>query len=180
MEIHWYDVSEIDNKHRQSGERRIRALARKHTDVIDVRIAGDDAGHARTAERKIRIACQVRGAELVAKGRGRSASQALDQAIDHLVQEVRKMRRKRRSRQLARPPEPETLGIVESLNREEGYGFILTDGGTQVYFHQNALKHGLPFEGLEEAARVALSVVDGNEGPQASAVFPAPASAPVP
>jgi ribosomal subunit interface protein len=174
VEIHWFDIAEIDEKQQQKAERKIRALSKGKSDLIDARIAGHDGGHGRNGHRSVRITCQVRGAELVATGSAQDMRQALDKALDRLVHEVRKLREKRRTRQLARPVAPPTLGIIESINAEEGYGFILTDAGERVYFHQNALKHGLPFGGLEDAMRVALSVEAGDEGPQASAVYPPP------
>ena len=66
------------------------------------------------------------------------------------------------------------LGIVDRVFREDGYGFILTDDGEQVYFHRNAVKEGLAFDRLEEADRVALNMEPGREGPQATAVFAPP------
>ena len=66
------------------------------------------------------------------------------------------------------------LGVIDRIFREEGYGFILTDDGEQVYFHRNAVKEGLDFDRLEEAERVALNVEAGNEGPQATTVVRPP------
>jgi cold shock CspA family protein len=69
---------------------------------------------------------------------------------------------------------------VDRVFREDGYGFILTDGGERVYFHRNAVKGNLDFERLGEADRVALNVEEGREGPQATAVVAAPPDAPAP
>ena len=69
---------------------------------------------------------------------------------------------------------PPFLGVVDRVLRDDGYGFILTDGGEQVYFHRNAVKEGLDFERLEEADRVGLNIEAGIEGPQATTVVAAP------
>ena len=88
------------------------------------------------------------------------------------------MRERRRDRRRERPAEPSHLGIVDRIFPEEGYGFILTDEGEQVYFHRNAVKDGLDFERLEEADRVALQCEAGDQGLQASSVEAAPPDAP--
>lgn len=74
-------------------------------------------------------------------------------------------------------PEPPHLGIADRIFREEGYGFILTDEGAQVYFHRNTVKAGVDFERLQEADRVALNVEAGREGLQATSVVAAPPGA---
>jgi cold shock CspA family protein len=70
--------------------------------------------------------------------------------------------------------------VIDRVNTEEGYGFILTDGGERVYFHRNALKGGLALEALTEGSRVGLGLEAGDEGLQATHVRPAPPDAPVP
>ncbi len=70
------------------------------------------------------------------------------------------------------PPVP-LHGVVSKLFRDEGYGFILQDGGGEVYFHRNAL-HGLTFEELEDGTEVAFNVEEGEKGPQATTVNPVP------
>lgn len=58
---------------------------------------------------------------------------------------------------------------VRTLQHDEGYGFILTHEGREIYFHQNSvsnnrfnkLKVGSPVKYIEEA---------GDEGPQATSV----------
>jgi cold shock CspA family protein len=64
--------------------------------------------------------------------------------------------------------------------REQGYGFVLTDDGEQVYFHRNAVKGGFAFDEIEEGDRVALNVEAGENGPQANAIHPAPPGTPSP
>jgi cold shock CspA family protein len=75
---------------------------------------------------------------------------------------------------------PPHLGIVDRIFPEDGYGFVLTDAGEQVYFHRNAVQGALDFEGLVEGDRVSLNLEAGDEGPQATVVLPAPPDAPAP
>ena len=75
---------------------------------------------------------------------------------------------------------PALLGLVDRLNREEGYGFALTDDGTSVYFHRNAVGGGLDWESLETGQRIALSIEAGTAGPQATVVTAPDPDAPSP
>ncbi|HEM47443.1 MAG TPA: cold shock domain-containing protein, partial [Alphaproteobacteria bacterium] len=88
--------------------------------------------------------------------------------------EIRKLRDRRRDKRTERPALPPEQGVVDRVVPEADHGFILTDSGERVYFHRNAVKHGLVFEELEEGARVALNLEGGEEGLQATVVFPAP------
>jgi ribosomal subunit interface protein len=62
-------------------------------------------------------------------------------------------------------------GKVARLFPGEGYGFIETSEGHEVYFHQNSLVDA-DFDKLEEGqeVRVVLSEMPGDKGPQASTV----------
>ena len=90
---------------------------------------------------------------------------------------MRDRRSDRRAERVAGVPE---LGIVDRVFAEEGYGFILTDAGDQVYFHRNAVHGGLAFDALEEGQRVGLDIEGGEKGPQATTVVPPPPGTPSP
>jgi cold shock CspA family protein len=75
------------------------------------------------------------------------------------------MRERRTEQRSERPAAPPHLGIVDRIFREEGYGFVLTDGGEQVYFHRNAVRGALDFDRLAEGDRVGLNLEAGDEGP---------------
>lgn len=64
-------------------------------------------------------------------------------------------------------------GKVTRMFPEEGYGFIETADGTEIYFHKNSVIEG-KFDDLEPSAEVRLVIAEGEgvEGPQASAVRP--------
>ena len=66
--------------------------------------------------------------------------------------------------------------MICKLFPKEGYGFILREGGGEVYFHANAL-HGLTFERLEDGTEVAFGLEEGEKGPQATTVQRPPAVA---
>jgi cold shock CspA family protein/ribosome-associated translation inhibitor RaiA len=174
MEIHWVGLTDLEDAVRGAAEARLGRLTEGHSDLIDLRITGRQTGHHRHGDQEVRITCQARGRELVAARTRPDLGLALDEVLDAFEREVHRLREKRRD--LSRKPEPEPphLGIVDRIFRRDGYGFILTDSGEQVYFHRNAVKEGLDFDRLQEADRVALNVEAGNKGPQATAVVAPP------
>lgn len=67
--------------------------------------------------------------------------------------------------------EPELRGYVDRIFHEDGYGFIKTVSGREVYFHENSLVGGL-FEDLKPGSPVRFSDEIGEHGPQATTVHP--------
>ncbi|MGQ9367569.1 HPF/RaiA family ribosome-associated protein [Azospirillum sp. ST 5-10] len=63
-------------------------------------------------------------------------------------------------------------GRVERLFAADGYGFVRTADGQEVYFHRNSVPDG-GFDALTVGAEVRLSVAEGEspEGPQATTVM---------
>lgn len=95
MEIHWRNMDEIEAAQRDAVERRLLALAEGHTDLIDLRIAAKPNNHHRHGGQEVHIACQARGKELVATRTGEDLGQALHEAVDAFVNEVRRLRDRR-------------------------------------------------------------------------------------
>jgi ribosomal subunit interface protein len=58
---------------------------------------------------------------------------------------------------------------VSKLFPGEGYGFIMTPEGREVYFHENALLN-VKFDDLEIGATVIFNETQGEEGAQATSV----------
>jgi ribosomal subunit interface protein len=57
-------------------------------------------------------------------------------------------------------------GKVAKLFPFDGYGFIMTNDGREIYFHRNSVIEPT-FDSLEEGAEVAFLEEQGKEGPQA-------------
>ena len=102
----------------------------------------------------------------------RTFEEAIRAAFSAMQVELRKYRDKRASKDIRVPPIP-LRGVISKLFPEKGYGFILQEGGGEVYFHRNAV-HGLKFEELEDGIDVAFNVEEGEKGPQATTVNPVP------
>ena len=79
----------------------------------------------------------------------------------------------RKARGYVKTHEPPLHGRVARVFPYEGYGFIKTTDGSEIYFHRNSVVEGSHDDidtGTEE--RLLLSEEDGAEGPQASTVKP--------
>jgi ''Cold-shock'' DNA-binding domain./Sigma 54 modulation protein / S30EA ribosomal protein. len=61
--------------------------------------------------------------------------------------------------------------IVEKLFPIEGYGFLKTPEGKEIYFHRNSVRD-VAFEELRIGTPVAFNEEEGAEGPQATVVRP--------
>jgi cold shock CspA family protein/ribosome-associated translation inhibitor RaiA len=177
MEIHWHQMQDLDPEAREAAEARLAALAGDHGDLIDVRISGQATAHHRHGGQAVRIVCQARGHELVAARTREDLALSFQEALDAFEREVLRMRHKRQQQRSESPPAPPEMGIVDEVRADRDHGFILTDSGDRVYFHRNAVKHGLAFDALEEGQRVGLQIEGGEEGLQATVVMEPPPEA---
>jgi cold shock CspA family protein len=75
----------------------------------------------------------------------------------------------RRDNMRVKAHEPAPHGRVARLDREEGYGFIGTPDGREIYFHRNSVVDA-GFDRLEEGDPVRFHEEAGEKGPQASTV----------
>jgi cold shock CspA family protein/ribosome-associated translation inhibitor RaiA len=180
MEIHWVHAAELSEEEKAEAESRLYELAEGHTDLIDIRLTAREPGHHVHGDREIRIRCEARGKEIVVTRSQPDLGLAFNEALDVFEREVRRMRWRESNRRTQRPSGPPLLGIVDRIFREDGYGFLLTDAGEQVYFHRNAVHGGLEFDRLVEGDRVGLDLEAGEEGPQATTVVAPPPDAPSP
>jgi len=57
-------------------------------------------------------------------------------------------------------------GTIVRLIRDRGYGFIATEDGKDVFFHQTDLR-GLRFDSLKEGQSLEFEVETGPKGPRA-------------
>jgi cold shock CspA family protein len=66
-------------------------------------------------------------------------------------------------------PEQEVRAIVSKIYPEEGYGFLRTVNGREIYFHKNSLLNE-EFDNLKQGNGVRFFEEEGEKGPQASTV----------
>ena len=133
--------------------------------------------HRQGSHFRVRVDLSVPGGELVA---GRFPAQhasheepytALRDAFHKARRELLDWSHRRNGRIKLHAPSP--LGTVVFLS-PEGFGFIATDDGRELYFHANSVLDG--FDPLELGARVRFAEEAGEKGPQASTVVQVAAS----
>jgi cold shock CspA family protein len=125
---------------------------------------------------EVRIDLAVPGREIaVTRGPGQDPGHtdvptALRDAFDAARRELEDYVRRRRGAEKVHEPPPH--GRVVRLQPDEGYGFIGTPDGREVYFHRHSvLLRG--FDHLQVGSEVSFVEQEGREGPQASSVRPA-------
>jgi ribosomal subunit interface protein len=117
------------------------------------------------------------GHEIVAENTASGKHQYLE--IDSLIRDAfetawRQLRElSRQQREFARAKTndgaQDTTALVTKLFPEQGYGFLKTLGGEDVYFHRNSVVHG-DFGRLEVGTGVRFEATDGDQGLQATTV----------
>jgi len=116
---------------------------------------------------------QVHGEKLVKHLEVKSPHKELRQAVDDAFQAMgrRLQDYARRQRGDVKTHEPAPRAKVSKLLPVEGYGFLETPGGREIYFHKNSvLDHG--FDHLRIGTTVIFAEEEGEKGPQASTVKP--------
>ncbi len=120
------------------------------------------------AEYNIRIDLTVPGREIVIKN---SPDKDLDVAIREAFEAAQRKLEDyvRKLRGDVKHHEGAPHGVVSSIFPDEGYGFLSTDDGREIYFHQNSVLEKR-FKNLKVGAFVRYKEEIGVKGPQASTV----------
>lgn len=152
-------------------ERRMADLQLGHDDLIHGRVTLTKNRHHKkalnVAEALVVVTLPGRRT-ITARKEEKTFEEAIRAAFLAMETELQKCRDKRGSHEVRVAPLP-LRGVVCKLFPQEGYGFILQEGGGEVYFHRNAV-HDLTFEELQDGMEVALNVEAGEKGPQATTV----------
>jgi cold shock CspA family protein/ribosome-associated translation inhibitor RaiA len=155
-------------------EGRMADLQQGHEDMVHARVTLIKNRHHKklknAAEATVVITLPRRQVITARKG-DKTFDEAIRAAFAAVQTELKKFRDKRVSKDLRLPPAPPLRGVVCKLFAKSGYGFILQEGGGEVYFHKHALR-GLAFDELEDGTEVVLNVEQGEKGPQATTVQP--------
>jgi len=153
-------------------ETRMADLQRRFEDLVHGRVTLTKNLHhkklANVAETLIVVTLPGRRT-LTARKEDKTFEEAIRTAFEALAIALRKYREKRGRTDVRTSPIPPFRGVICKLFPKEGYGFILKEGGGEVYFHKHALQD-LTFEELDDATDVVFNIEDGEKGPQASTV----------
>lgn len=155
---------------------RVRRLERYSDEIVGCRIAVEapHRRHRKGGRFHVRIDLTVPGAELVV-GRHPERSPAHEELPVALRDAFRAARRelmdwnRTRHGQVKRRETGQAEARVRWIRRGEGYGFLETRDGRDVYFHQHSVL-GADFAELRPGTRVRYVEESGESGPQASTV----------
>lgn len=90
------------------------------------------------------------------------------EAFEAATRQCREIRRQQLG-EVKRHPAQETMGFVARLFVGDGYGFLRTLEGREIYFHRNSVLHN-DFDRLDIGTGVRFEEEMGDEGPQATSV----------
>ena len=149
---------------------KVSKLERFAKDLIDCEIAIEApvGHHQKGGPYNVRIDLQVKAKELVVSHRSNADLQAavrgaFDAARRQLEDHSRQMQRKTKTH------ESIPIACVARIFPQDGYGFIATPEGRELYFHRNsALEPG--FDQLEVGTEVRFDEEMGEQGLQATSV----------
>lgn len=124
--------------------------------------------HRKGGPFNVRIDMRAPGAELSvtrqdAEDLSLAVREAFDAARRRLEDHLRELRGDVKSH------EASAVARVSKIFEPEGYGFLETSEGREIYFHRNAVLDG-HFGDLKPGMRVRFAEEEGEKGPQASTV----------
>lgn len=157
-------------------ETAIEELETFHPRIMSchVAVSAPDDRHRQGGLYDVRIAISVpRHADIVVTHRPgtKGEREHVDVAIRRAFHEARRQLQDaaRESRLDIKSHIPADHGRVVRIIGDEGYGFIETSDGREIYFHRNSVADG-KFNALSVGAEVRFVEVAGEKGPQASTV----------
>ena len=147
------------------------ARLQKHTSepILHARVDVIGTGHHRHGAFEIHLVTSLPGQTLTVNRQGEYVLPLIVEAFNVLDRRIREYSRQKHQ-QVKIHEEQSHRGRIARLFPEESYGFIATPDGGEVYFHKNALKHGV-FEKLAEGLSVEFGQEQGDKGPQATWVL---------
>lgn len=182
LEITYRNVTKSDAIETLIHEKAAK-LDRLHDSIISCRVSVEQPQEYQKSGNQFRVRIDLRlppGKELVTRresGKGEmheGLRKVITDAFHAMERQLKKIKGKQEDHVKNNKPnndnnEAELTGLVVRLFPEEGYGFIKTLEGREVYFHQNSVIHE-DFDRLEIGTGVRLVQTEGEKGPQASTV----------
>ncbi len=146
-------------------------LLRHHPGLVhNLRITINETSSHKEGGFELRVVASVPNDTVVVKRKGENVRPILVEAFDTLGLQLKELQRKRR--QTNKPVEAaimdgDTNGVIKSLFPFESYGFITTNSGREIYFHENALKN-MSMDQINEGDAVSFGESEGDKGPCAT------------
>ncbi len=148
-------------------------LDRTYDQIIGCRVKIDKPHRSQRTGMTYNVSIDIRvpGGELIVK---RESDQDLRAAITNAFETAQRRLKDHAERQRGEVKThfEKPVARVVRIFTEEGYGFLATPEGREVYFHENAVLGG-KFEALSIGMAVTFNEEPGDEGAQAVSVAPA-------
>lgn len=176
LEISYRDIRKSDNIDNLVRE-KVNKLERVCDYMTSCRVAVEKPQRAINdgSPFRIRIAMRVPpGHELVVErkpGEGQMSDpleKVIRYAFDAAKKQLEKLTAKQREK-VKSHPQQEVSAIIDRINYDDGYGFLRTINGREIYFHKNSVLNK-DFSNLEAGMGVNFFEEQGEDGPQASTV----------
>jgi cold shock CspA family protein len=140
-----------------------RKLARFHSRITNCRVvvAAPETHHHRERLFVVRINLEVPGGTIwINRGNQLNLAHtdvyvAIRDAFNAAVRRLEDFVRRHESKVKRHEPEPQ--GVVSMMNYDEGYGFIATQTGDEVYFHRTSVVNDA-FKRLKNGAKVRFTL----------------------
>ena len=145
-------------------------LDRHHPGLVhNLRVAVESTTSHKEGGYEVRLIATVPNETLVVKRKGESVKPLLVKAFDNLGKQLKEMQRKKQQSSKGQEGSgPESShGTIKTVSPPESYGFIVSNDGRDIYFHENALK-GVDLDSLNEGDSVVFGETEGDKGPSAS------------
>ena len=159
---------EIQERWRDLIERKLIKLEHYPNEITHARVTITHSPHHHLGDNQVQIVLSVSGQTLTVKKSGAQVPAVLRAALNAAEREVETYHQNRK--RFVKETGPRPMGTIARVVRSKGYGFILTDGDRQIYFHRNSLD-GLSFDEISKGLPVAFELEEGEKGPQAARVF---------
>lgn len=158
--------------------RKAAKLDELHPGIISCRVSVEkDQEHQRSGSPfRVRVVVRVPpGKELVGRHKSTQGESTMHlqavitESFEAVRQQLIKVKEKLQGEVKTSSPDVELSGHIIRLFSDQGYGFLRTLDGRELYFHENAVLHG-DFGRLEVGTGVRYFPSEGEQGPQASSV----------
>jgi ribosomal subunit interface protein len=141
-----------------------------HDPILHARVEIIGTAHHRLGAFEVQLVIVVPGDTITLGLSGETVVPALVEAFDALDRRLRQHSQVVQQK-VKTHADGAQHGRVVRLFSEDGYGFIESDDGLEVYFHTHAVKKG-KFKDLTPGTAVIFAQERGDQGPQATWVQP--------
>jgi len=145
-------------------------LVRHHPGLVhNLRVAVESTSNHRQGGYEVRLVATVPDDTVVVKRKGDQVKSLLVKAFDNLGLQLKELQRKKRQNIKGQEQEGpvSSAGTIKTVSPVESFGFIMTGGGKEIYFHENALKD-IGIDNLNTGDAVTFGETEGDKGPCAS------------